>query len=248
MHIVITGASAGIGEAIAREFATPGNRLTLVARRTQKLEALASELPVPTRVVTWDLSDPTKAAGWCADAEAEHGPVDVLVNNAGMQIVNRTERVDPDHGDTLLRLNVLTPMRLTLALLPGMLERGGGTIVDIASLAALAPTPAMYYYNASKGALAAASESLRGELRGTGVHLVTVYPGPVVTDMANAALDKYEKPPWLPTGNVTQLAGLIRRAVEKRRARIIYPRVYHLARWFPGTTRWVVDRFSPLPK
>lgn len=252
MHVAITGASSGIGEAIARAFARVGAELTLVARRKERLDALAAEVGVRCHVVAADLSDPKKAADWIAPAIAALGPIDVLVNNAGIQIVAKTHTVDPDRADQLLRLNVLTPLRLARAVLPAMIERGSGTIVDIASLAAIAPTPYMYWYNASKGALAAASESLRGELRGTGVHVLTVYPGPIKTAMADQAMDAYGeehagKIRNMPTGTTERLAQLIRRGVDKRHHRIIYPRVYAVARWFPGTTRWIMDRFSPAP-
>jgi short-subunit dehydrogenase len=145
---------------------------------------------------------------------------------------------------------VLAAFRLTQAVLPDMLARGRGTIVDISSLSALAPTPGMFHYSASKAALAAASESLRAEVKRRGVHVVTVYPGPVKTAMADAAIARYEKDPMgaLPLGNVETLARLVVAAIARRRARVIYPRPYAVARMFPALTRWAVDRFSPLPK
>src|SRR5262249_48817597 len=151
----------------------------------------------------------------------------------------------PEDGENLLRINVFSPMRLVLAMVPPMVARRSGTIVNIASLAAIAPAPGMFYYNASKGALAAASEALRGELRGTGVNVVTVYPGPVRTPMEEAAWSKYERHMAVPTGTVDELAVLVRRAIERRRARIIYPRIYATARWFPGTARFLTDRLTP---
>jgi short-subunit dehydrogenase len=247
-HVVVTGASSGIGEALAREFAQAGSQVTLVARRRELLDKLAAELGSRVRVVIADLADPEKATEWLAEAEKAFGPVDVLINNAGVQIVGPTIAGDPAEGERLLRLNVHTPLRLTRAVLPGMLARKQGTIVDIASLAALAPTPGMLYYNASKAALAAASESLRGELRGSGVHVVTVYPGPVDTPMARTAYSKFVATMALrlvPQGTTDVLARMIRKAVEKRRDRIIYPRSYTLARMFPGMSRWLVDRTTP---
>jgi short-subunit dehydrogenase len=179
---------------------------------------------------------------------AELGPVDVLINNAGMQIVDEFALTEPERAEFMLRLDLHTPLRLSREVLPGMIERRHGCIVDVASVAALAPTPAMVYYNAAKAGLAAASESLRGELRGTGVHVVTVYPGPVKTAMADAALEALEKTAGsqhVPTGTPERLARLVRGAVEKKKSRVIYPGVYGVTRHLPNLTRFVLDRFSP---
>jgi short-subunit dehydrogenase len=131
-----------------------------------------------------------------------------------------------------------------------MLERKAGCLVNVASLAALAPTPYMIAYNASKSGLAAASEALRHELRGTGVHVLTVYPGPVHTPMADASYARYTErggaqANLLPTGTPEALARRIVGAVERRRARLVYPSIYQLAAWFPGTARWVAGRLAP---
>jgi short-subunit dehydrogenase len=241
MHVLVTGASSGIGEAIARELASAGAKLTLVARRRDLLDKLAAELGEGHRVIVADLARPERAD----TLAAEVGDVDVVVNNAGVQIVGRTVGTPPEDGENLLRVNVFAPMRLILAVLPAMVARGSGTIVNIASLAALAPAPGMFYYNASKAALAAASEALRGELRGTGVNVVTVYPGPVRTAMEQAAWTKFERSVKVPTGTTGELAVMVRRAIERRRARIIYPRIYATARWFPGTARYLTDRLTP---
>jgi short-subunit dehydrogenase len=187
MHIVITGASSGIGAALARELATlPNAKLTLVARRRALLEELARSLPCEVNIVERDLSTgDARTTDWLPE------DVDVLVNNAGVQIIGRTAAIDVEKGEASVELNLLAPLRLTRAVLPRMLAKKSGTIVDIASMAALAPTPGMTYYNASKAGLAAASEALRGELRGSGVNVVTVYPGIVATDMADAGLAAY---------------------------------------------------------
>ena len=250
MHIAITGASSGIGAAFARHFASQGHSLSLVARRADHLTALAQEIgPDTTHVAVHDLADPKRAAAWIPDAEAALGPIDVLVNNAGVQIVQATRDVDPEEGERLLAIDLMSPLRLTHAVLPGMLARGRGTIVDVASMAALAPTPGMTHYNAAKAGLAAASEALRGELRGTGVHVVTVYPGIIEsTAMAQAALGKFEDSRLLaafPKGTEAKLAELTLRAIVRRQDRVIYPRSGALSRWFPGATRWLMDRVTP---
>ncbi len=247
MHVVITGASSGIGEALAREYAGRGAKLTLVARRKERLEAVAKAAK-ESLVIAADLSDVDRATEWLPRAEEALGPVDVLVNNAGVQIIGPTDTEDVARGEELLRLNVFTPMRLTRAVLPGMLARRSGTIIDVASVAALGPMPGMYYYNAAKGGLANASEGLRGELRGTGVHVLTVYPGPVDTDMAQAGYTKYEATfttRFAPLGRADVLARMVRKAAERRKARVIYPRIYSLALTFPRIARWFVPRVSP---
>lgn len=249
-HAVITGASSGIGAALAREYAAAGFAVTLVARRRALLEALASELPVKTRVVEADLGDPAQAQRWLPACTTELGPVDVLINNAGVQIVAPTVEISVAEGRRLLEVDLQAPLALVQAVLPAMLARRSGAIVNIASLAALAPTPGMTWYNAAKGGLAAASESLRGELRKSGVHVLTVYPGPVHTPMGDYGYAAY--PPTLsvrllPVGTTAQLAQRVRRAVASRAARVIYPRPYALARLFPGLTRFLLDRSTPPP-
>jgi short-subunit dehydrogenase len=248
MHVLITGASSGIGEAVAAEYLRRGDSVTLVARRRERLDAIVATAPDRARAIPCDLADHDRVPRLVQDAEAGLGPIDVLVNNAGVQILGPTHQTDWADGEHLLTVNVLAPLRLTLAVLPGMVARRRGTIVDIASMAALAPTPGMFFYNASKGALAAASESLRAEVAPHGVHVVTVYPGPVKSDMESAARAKFVDNGnlgRLPMGTPTVLADLIADAVEHRRPRIIYPRVYTLSRIFPGPTRWVVDTFTP---
>jgi short-subunit dehydrogenase len=248
VHVVITGASSGIGEALAREYLKRGASLTLVARRKGKLDELAAGHAGTCHVVEADLSDHHRATSWVDAAVAALGPIDVLVNNAGVQIVGRTLETPFEDAEKMMRLNVYTPFKLTMHVLPAMLARGKGTIVDIASMAALAPMPGMFFYNASKAALGAASESLRGELRGTGVHVMTVYPGPVSTPLETKARTAYAETAaarWSPLGQAPVLARLIADGVASRRSRIIYPAVYRLSRHFPNLTRWAVDRLTP---
>jgi short-subunit dehydrogenase len=248
-HVVVTGASAGIGRGIALELARAGARLTLVARRAEALAALAEDIRreglADATVIAADLMVDDD---WLARARLAGGPIDVLVNNAGVQIIGPTHAVDLDAGERLLHINLVVPLRLIRRVLPEMRERGGGVVVNIASMAALAPTQSMTYYNASKGGLAAASEALRGELRPAGVDVVTVYPGIIETDMARDGIAAYEKTVALrlqPRGTTEALAQHVRRAIEKRRPRVVYPRFNALARLFPGVTRWTMDHFTP---
>jgi short-subunit dehydrogenase len=247
MHVVITGASSGIGEALVREYASRGAEITMVARRRPLMERLAAELSVKTHLAEVDLGNVQHACDWMQDAINALGPIDVLVNNAGVSLVGPVQSTPFESGEALLLLNVHTPLKLIQAVVPSMLERGGA-IVNIASVAALAPTPGSFFYNASKGALAAASESLRGELRGTKVRVVTVYPGPVHSALEVAMRANYEDTAAArlsPTGDSDVLAKLVADAEKANRARVIYPRIYGLARHFPNATRFFLDRFTP---
>src|SRR5881394_1733088 len=106
MHVIVTGASSGIGEALVREYVAAGASVTLVARRTELLEKIAGEVGGTTRVVGADLGDPIAGTAWLRAAEDALGPTDVLINNAGMQIVQAAVATDPAKGEQLLRLNV----------------------------------------------------------------------------------------------------------------------------------------------
>lgn len=248
MHVVITGASSGIGAALAREFDKPGNGLTLVARRRALLDELANGMNAKTYVVAADLSDTARCGEWIAGAEAALGPIDVLINNAGSTMVQRFVDVDLDEAERMLRLDLINPLRLTRAVLPGMLARRRGTVVEVCSVAAFAALLGTTYYAAAKAGLAAASEVLRGELRGSGVNVVTVYPGPIRTAMSTQAFDSFADH-WtkrLATeASPEALAARIRRAVDRQQSRVIFPAGYAFARHLPHAARWLLDRLTP---
>ena len=254
MHVVITGASSGIGEALAREYARAGASVTLVARRKELLDQLAAEIDpsgAKSYVAAVDLLVPERAADFLVGAIAKLGPVDVLVNNAGSQTVRLVEELGYDEGEAMVRLNLLSPMRILHAVLPDMRARRSGVIANVCSVASFTTMPGMGWYGASKSGLACVSETLRAELRGSGVHVLTVYPGPVDTAMGRAgyaALEPTVAASLTPTGTSDVLARRVRRAVEKRSARLVYPRVYWVPRWLPGISRFFTDRFSPRPR
>jgi short-subunit dehydrogenase len=248
MHVVVTGASSGIGEAVAREYFGRGAHVTLVARRKEHLEKIASAARDRAHVVVADLAGPDDTFAWVEEAEAKLGPIDVLVNNAGIQIVKRAVDTPWADAERLLRLDLLVPLRLAMHVVRRMIPRGSGALVDVASMAAIAPTPGMYFYNAAKAGLAGASEGLRPELKPHGIHVVTVYPGPVTSELEAAGRAAYVEgaaTKYSPTGSPEVLARMIADAVEKKRPRVVYPRMYGMARHFPNMTRWVMDRFTP---
>lgn len=247
-HVAVTGASSGIGEALVREFARAGADVTLVARRKDVLEHIAAELPGRSFVAAHDLADPAHAADWIPAAEAALGPIDILISNAGFLTIGPTASFDPDEGDRMTNLNFVTPARLMRAVLPGMLARKTGVIVNVTSVAALVSMSGWAYQAASKAASATFSEALHDELRGTGVHVMTVYPGPTDTPMTHAGLDAYGRKglaALIPLGRPAALAQRLRRAITRRRARLFYPRFYTLLRRFPRLSQWFAARFSP---
>jgi short-subunit dehydrogenase len=249
VHVVITGASSGIGASLARELGRAGHALTLVARRRALLDEIAKELAnTRVHVVEHDLAAPDRATAWITGAEAELGPIDVLVNNAGMENTGPSVDADPAEVRKLVDLNLVTPLLVTRAVLPQMIARKSGTIVNVTSVAALVSVPMQAYYGASKAGLAMFSETLRGELAGTGVQVLTVYPGPIATAMGDSAAQKFggrDKLPSVPEGQPDELAQLIARAMRRNAARVIYPLPYTASRWFGPVARALVNRFAP---
>jgi len=253
-HIAITGASAGIGHAIARSFIKPGNRLTLVARRRAPMEALAAQAEqagVPTRVIEADMNDLEQATPWIDEAEAANGPIDVLVINAGIQRVGPALSFPVEDGEAQFRVNVLSPLRQARKVGPQMVARGQGTMVVIGSMSGITHTPRMADYSATKAAVGAFFETLRVELEGTGVHVLTVYPGPVETALEKAARARLEDgflQRNIPLGTPEALAELVREGIQKKQARLIYPKVYGAARLARVASQWLTYRFAPRSK
>ena len=249
MHALVTGASAGIGEAVVRELARRGMDVTLVARRKDVLNRIAGELPTRSHVIARDLADPSCAEAILAEAEDALGPIDVLVSNAGFMTLGAVATFDHDEADRLIAINFLTPMRLLRAALPRMVARGKGTVVNVTSIAAFVTMPGWAYQSASKTASAVFSEALTMELRGTGVHSLTVYPGLNDTEMTRSGLESYGRPSLsmklMPVGRPNAFASIICDAIEKKRRRVIYPRFYALVRWFPRISRWLSEHVGP---
>jgi short-subunit dehydrogenase len=244
MHVVITGASSGIGAALAREFHAAGAAVTLVARGAERLAALASELGAGCRTVTQDVTAP---GDWLRQTHA-WAPIDVFINNAGIQNAGPFATSRLEEGVRVVGVDLLAPLSLTREVLPQMLRRGTGTLVNVSSVAALAPPPGMAWYAAAKAGLAAFSEALSAELADSGVHVLTVYPGPIDNGTAQLAYALYGEDSVatrLPVGQPAALAREIRRAVTRRRPRLIYPRFYALAWWFAAAARWLVARGAP---
>lgn len=185
---IVTGASSGIGAAVARELARRGHQLIVVARSADRLHALAAELsPRPVHVLPADLSCRTERAA-LPDRIAELGLVpDVLVNNAGLAVVALAATAEPERQLSLVEVDVAAVVDLCTRFLPGMVERGRGAVLNVSSVAAFGPLPGQASYGAAKAFVASYTESLRAELRGTGVTATALCPGPVDTRLDIAA-------------------------------------------------------------
>lgn len=188
---LITGASAGIGRALAREFAAGGWDLAVVARREPRLRQLADDLAhdhgVDVEVLGMDLAEPG-AARTLADDLADRGlTVGAIVNNVGIGTNGPFHETDLDRELDQIRLNVELPVHLTRLYLPRMVERDAGVVLNVASMAGFNPGPFMAGYYASKAHVLSLSESLAEELRHTGVSVTALCPGPVATEFQDRA-------------------------------------------------------------
>jgi short-subunit dehydrogenase len=189
--VLVTGASSGIGRELAREFAVHGYDVVVLARRRGRLEALKRELErdhqVHVRVVEADLYDPATPDRIARLLARE--PIAILVNNAGTLEGGSFADMPRARVLEMLQLNVAALVTLTHALLPRMLARGGGRIVNVASIAAFAPIPWLGIYAATKAFVLSFSESLGEELRDRGISVTAVCPGLTDSEMADAALE-----------------------------------------------------------
>jgi short-subunit dehydrogenase len=188
--VVITGASSGIGEALAREFAGRGHGVTLVARSVDKLETLADEFRRrggKVHVLGTDLSDRAARSELLQRIRDLGVQPDILVNNAGISTLGPVASSDPEAEMEMVEIDVMAVVDLCSRFLPGMVERGRGAVLNVASTGAFQPLPGQAGYGAGKAFVLSYTESLGGELRGTGVTATTLCPGPVDTGFGERA-------------------------------------------------------------
>jgi len=225
-HALVTGASSGIGAAIAREYARRGTPLVLVARRAERLEALASELSgtVSCVVIPADLADPGAPARLFAETQARGLFIETLVNNAGYGVPGRYLSANwKTHAD-FLQVLMTSVAELSHLYLPAMEAAGRGRILNVASLAGLVPASAGHtLYGATKLWLIRFSESLDQEMRKHGVHVTALCPGMTYTEFhdVNGMREKVSKLPkllWLSSEEVARIGV---DAVESGKARVV---------------------------
>jgi uncharacterized protein len=199
---LITGASSGIGEALAKRFARGGHPLVLVARNTAKLDALAASLTADYRVKVWvlpaDLARPEAAEALAAALKRKRIDIDVLVNNAGVLQQGAFTSMRPQRHQELIGLNVAGLTGMLAQFLPPMCTRGHGRVLNVASIAAFQPVPLLATYAATKAFVLSLTESLAEELKGCGVTVTALCPGITATNMLSSATSSNAKLAKLP--------------------------------------------------
>jgi short-subunit dehydrogenase len=238
---LVTGASSGIGEALARQLAERGYRVALVARSEDKLRALADELGGGTEVFVCDLSDEDARDRLARDIEERGLRVEVLVNNAGFGVYKDFAASDREREIQQARLHVEAVVDLTHRFLPAMLERGRGTIINTSSTSAFQPIPGNAGYAAAKTYVLTLSEALHEETRRSGVTVTALCPGPVHTGFQDAS-DAHDFAKTLPKPLWRDPATVAKAAIEgaERGKRMVVPGA-------PNRIAGAMARFSPRP-
>ncbi len=186
-NVLVTGASRGIGEALAQRFARDGAHVVGVARNADLLGKVMAD--IGGTAIAVDLADPAQVDGLIARVERDTGPVDVLVNNAGLDLVGALIDNSAEDVRTIHQVNLVTPIELCRQVLPGMLARGRGHVVNVSSLAGVAGFAGMTSYCSTKGGLTNFTGVLRLELKGTPIGTTLVELGPIPTDMLDHVHD-----------------------------------------------------------
>jgi 3-hydroxybutyrate dehydrogenase len=189
-HALVTGANRGIGAAVVRALANAGINVTLMVRDRAAAERVASTVSVKTHIVIADVTDRAAIQAGCASAVSALGPVDILINNAGTVETIPFLKASPDVFTQMFTLHVMGAVHTAQALMPSMVERGAGRVINVASIAGLAGAPYVAHYVAAKHALVGLTRALAMEFATKGVTVNAVCPGYVDTDLVSGSLTR----------------------------------------------------------
>ncbi|MDH6243764.1 SDR family NAD(P)-dependent oxidoreductase [Mycobacterium sp. OTB74] len=231
-RVLVTGASRGLGKSIAESVARRGAQVALVARNGDQLEVLAKDLD--GKAYPTDLMDSVAVEGLVDRVEAD-GPIDVIINNAGVDRVGRFYEASAQEVRDLLQVNLIAPMELCRQMMPRLLQRGRGHIVNVSSMGAISTGPGVTLYGASKAGLSHFTAGIRSELRGKPVNTTLVQIGEVKTDMidhirefgpARRTIERSLKWGMLPPEALEPhvVAEAIADAIERNRKHVILPK------------------------
>jgi len=249
---LITGASSGIGAALARRFARGGFNVVLVARSADKLEALAKALAAEHGVKAWavaaDLARPDAAANLASAMKRARRPIDLLVNNAGVLAHGSFVELPAQRHQQLIDLNVSGLTAMLAAFVPPMVARGQGRVLNVASIAAFQPVPSLASYAATKAYVLSLTESLSEELKGTGVSITALCPGITATGMLEQARAEHAELARLPGFVIGSAEAVADEGFEAcMQGEVIrVPGVLNLATVLAGraTPKWLLRRVS----
>jgi short-subunit dehydrogenase len=220
--VVITGASEGIGAAIARAVAKLGAKLVLAARSSDKLEKLAMEIDTDAVVVPTDMRDVSQIKKLVADAVAHFGRIDVFINNAGQGMYGPVESIDVKHYREILELNVLGPLQAMQAVIPQLRSQGGGMILNISSMVSKNYYPSIGAYASTKYALNALSLTARQELEKDHIIVSVFHPKMTATRFGDNAIDPIplyrERRPGMMIDTAEQVAEQVVKQIESEEA------------------------------
>lgn len=256
-HVLVTGGSRGIGAQLAADFHAAGTRVTIVGRTDADLREVAA--PLDATVIVADLSDPERRRDLISDVERASGPVDVLVNNAGWEAVGALAAISPEDLEAIYGLNAIAPAALCRQVLPGMIDRRRGHIVNISSLAGCGVLPGIGLYSATKASVSHLTASLRAELRGLPIGTTLVEVGLVTpTSMADRALEyppteqafrRFYRLGLLTDTRLAALSGAVVAAVAGNRRHVRRPRRAWMFSALPEAprrmTEWILAGVTP---
>ncbi len=250
-HVLLTGASRGLGPYIARALARRGADLSLTARSADGLETTAAnvaEMGAQANVIPADITHAADRERLVEQATAGNGAIDVLVNNAGMEQVSRYTSLAPDYIESMIRTNLVAPLILSRLVLPGMLERARGHVVMMSSLGGKKGSPFSATYAATKAGMIEWTGGIREELRGSGVSASVICPGFVAT--AGMFAEYGERAPRI-LGETTpeKVAEAVVHAIERDVPEIVVnpgpKRLLAVAEALsPQGIRWILRRFG----